>query len=88
MQSVLYNYMDEFLFQFCTEGFVARRVSIVAFDKGAHFACFTGTKVQIQALWFVARRVCIAAFDKGAHFACFTGTKVRILTLRARLRCL
>ena len=47
MQSVLYNYMDEFLFQFCTEGFVARRVSIVAFDKGAHFACFTGTKVQM-----------------------------------------
>ena len=50
MQSVLYNYMDEFLFQFCTEGFVARRVSIVAFDKGAHFAYFTVTKVQILTL--------------------------------------
>jgi SHS2 domain-containing protein len=33
MESLLYNYMDEFLFQFCTEGFVARRVDIVSFDR-------------------------------------------------------
>ena len=35
MESLLYNYMDEFLFQFCTEGFVARRVEIVSFDREA-----------------------------------------------------
>ena len=35
MQSLLYNYMDEFLFQFCTEGFVARRVEILSLDREA-----------------------------------------------------
>ncbi len=33
MDSLLYSLMDEFLFQFCTEYSVCKRVEIVAFDR-------------------------------------------------------
>jgi hypothetical protein len=33
MQSLLYAFMDEFLFQFCVEGFVAKTVKIISFDR-------------------------------------------------------
>jgi len=33
MQSLLYALMDEFLYQFCVEGFVARRVTVVSLDR-------------------------------------------------------
>eukprot|EP00286_Rhodomonas_abbreviata_P029790 CAMPEP_0181292630 /NCGR_PEP_ID=MMETSP1101-20121128/2615_1 /TAXON_ID=46948 /ORGANISM="Rhodomonas abbreviata, Strain Caron Lab Isolate" /LENGTH=220 /DNA_ID=CAMNT_0023397125 /DNA_START=316 /DNA_END=978 /DNA_ORIENTATION=- len=35
LDSLLYAFMDEFLFQFCVDGFVARRVTITEFDKEA-----------------------------------------------------
>ncbi len=33
LDSLLYALMDEFLFQFCTEYFVCRRVEITSFDR-------------------------------------------------------
>uniref|UniRef100_A0A7S1EA40 Archease domain-containing protein n=1 Tax=Hemiselmis andersenii TaxID=464988 RepID=A0A7S1EA40_HEMAN len=33
MQSLLYAFMDEFLYQFSVDGFVARRVTITSFDR-------------------------------------------------------
>ena len=49
MQSLLYNFMDEFLFQFCTDGFVARRVEIESFDKTAFAIRAKGYGEKFQA---------------------------------------
>jgi hypothetical protein len=46
---------------------------------GAHFTCFTGTKVQI--LTHFEEMASAGGQAGGAHFTCFTGTKVQILTL-------
>lgn len=33
MQSLLFRFMDEFLFRFCTDGFACRRATILSFDR-------------------------------------------------------
>ena len=33
MHSLLYNYMNELLFKFCSDSFCTRRVNISQFDK-------------------------------------------------------
>lgn len=33
MQSLLFRYMDEFLFRFCTDGFACRKATILDFDR-------------------------------------------------------
>ena len=50
MQSLLYNYMDEFLFQFCTDGFVARRVQVLSFDREAFAITALGHGETFQVL--------------------------------------
>ena len=36
LQSLLFNYMDELLFRFCTDGFCCARVDILRFDRDKH----------------------------------------------------
>ena len=53
MQSLLYNYMDEFLFQFCTDGFVARRVLYV------YIHMYISTCICIHACMHACMYVCV-----------------------------
>ena len=46
-ESLFYNFLDEFLFQFCTEGFVCKAVEFTYFDAD---------KNRIKAVGYVLHR--------------------------------